>query len=212
MYSEPKFLLQEEVNEMSRYFAILHSISLGNTKLSKIASHLALSTAGISAYISKLIDLDLIEKEIPVGEKLENTKKSLYYIKDNYLRFWFCYIYPYQSYLEIGNLEYPFHKIEKEFDVWVSKTYENLCRESILYSKEIPFPLLETGRWWDKNTEIDILGLGEKEIVFGECKWSKRKWDSVYCKNYRKRQKNFQRKKKGWNIIFYFQNPVLQMN
>ena len=204
LYSEPKFLLQEEVNEMSRYFAILHSISLGNTKLSKIASHLALSTAGISAYISKLIDLDLIEKEIPVGEKLENTKKSLYYIKDNYLRFWFCYIYPYQSYLEIGNLEYPFHKIEKEFDVWVSKTYENLCRESILYSKEIPFPLLETGRWWDKNTEIDILGLGEKEIVFGECKWSKKKVGLSVLQELQEKAKKFPKKEKRVEYYILF--------
>ena len=35
------------------------------------------------------------------------------------------------------------------------------------------FPLLKVGRWWDKNTEIDIVALGEdNKIVFGECKYS----------------------------------------
>ena len=32
LYSEPKFLLQEEINDLSRYFSILNSIALGNTK------------------------------------------------------------------------------------------------------------------------------------------------------------------------------------
>ena len=33
--------------------------------------------------------------------------------------------------------------------------------------------MLKVGRWWDKNTEIDIVGLGEdNKIVFGECKYS----------------------------------------
>lgn len=34
------------------------------------------------------------------------------------------------------------------------------------------WPLL--GRWWDKNTEIDLVGLNEEEnaILFGEVKWN----------------------------------------
>ena len=91
-----------------------------------------------------------------------------------------------------------------EFDVWVSKTYENLCRESILYSKEIPFPLLETGRWWDKNTEIDILGLGEKEIVFGECKWSKKKVGLSVLQELQEKAKKFPKKEKRVEYYILF--------
>ena len=37
------------------------------------------------------------------------------------------------------------------------------------------FPLVKVGRWWDKDTEIDIVALGEdNKIVFGECKYSKK--------------------------------------
>ena len=173
LYSEPKFLLQEEVNDLSRYFSILNAISIGHTKMSAISSYLQINAGGLSPYISKLIDLDILEKEVPITENIENTKKVLYKIKDNYLKFWFSYVYPYQSYLEIENLTYIKNKIENEFDLYVSKIYEDLARESIW--ENAPFPLLKVGRWWDKEIEIGIIGLGENnKIVFGECKYSKK--------------------------------------
>ena len=175
LYSEPKFLLQEEINDLSRYFSILHAISSGNTKLSSICSQLGISSGGITSYITKLIDLDIVEKEVPVTENINNGKKGLYKIKDNYLSFWFRYVYPYQSYLEIENTAYPLEKVKSEFDLWVSKIYENLARESVLLNFSVPFPLKKLGRWWDKDEEIDIVGMGENEILFGECKWSSKK-------------------------------------
>ncbi len=175
LYSEPKFLLQEEINDLSRYFSILNSIALGNTKLSSICSHLGLNSSSMTSYITKLIDLDILEKEVPVTENIENGKKGLYKIKDNYLKFWFSYVYPYQSYLEIENLSYPLEKIKNEFNLWVSKIYEDLAREIILNHSEIPFPIKKLGRWWNSNEEIDIVGLGDNEIIFGECKWSSKK-------------------------------------
>lgn len=175
LYSEPKFLLQEEINDLSRYFSILNSIALGNTKLSSICSHLGLNSSSMTSYITKLIDLDILEKEVPVTENIENGKKGLYKIKDNYLKFWFSYVYPYQSYLEIENLSYPLEKIKNEFNLWVSKIYEDLARETILNNSEIPFPIKKLGRWWNNNEEIDIVGLGDNEIIFGECKWSNKK-------------------------------------
>lgn len=175
LYSEPKFLLQEEINDLSRYFSILNSIALGNTKLSSICSHLGLNSNSITSYITKLIDLDILEKEVPVTENIENGKKGLYKIKDNYLKFWFSYVYPYQSYLEIENLSYPLEKVKNEFNLWVSKIYEDLARETVLNNSEIPFPIKKLGRWWNNNEEIDIVGLGDNEIIFGECKWSNKK-------------------------------------
>ncbi|WP_028857144.1 ATP-binding protein [Psychrilyobacter atlanticus] len=174
LYSEPKFLLQEEINDLSRYFSIIQSIANGDTKMAAIATRLGLNSGSLSPYLSKLIDLDILEREVPVTENIDNSKKSLYYIKDNYLAFWFNYVYPYQSYLEIENLKYPLEKISSTFDLWVSKAYERLCLESLITHEEIDFPISKVGRWWSKNEEIDVVGLGENEIIFGECKWSKK--------------------------------------
>lgn len=76
-----------------------------------IATRLGFDFWSLSPYLSKLIDLDILEKKVFVTEHINNSKKSLYYLKDNYLAFWFDYICSYQSYLEIENLKYPMEKI-----------------------------------------------------------------------------------------------------
>lgn len=172
LYSEPKFLLQEEISDLSRYFSILQAVSNGDTKMSVISSRLGLGPSSLTPYISKLIELDILERKVPATEDPNKSKKALYCIKDNYLAFWFNFVYPYQSYLEIDNTDIPIKNLEEKFDLWVSKAYKRLCLESLLQEEKITFPLVRMGRWWDKNIEIDIVGLGENEIIFGSCEWS----------------------------------------
>jgi hypothetical protein len=48
-----------------------------------------------------LIELDLIERIIPVTERNpEKSKKGLYYLTDNFIEFWFKFIYPYRGILD----------------------------------------------------------------------------------------------------------------
>lgn len=43
-----------------------------------------------------------------------------------------------------------------------------------MFKIEFPFVIEKCGRWWDKNSEIDVVGIGGDNIIFGECKWSKK--------------------------------------
>ena len=95
LYEEPRFILQNEVNEPMTYFTILETIANGEHKLGNIAGKLNKNVQNITSFISKLIELEVIYKEIPVTEKLPNkSKKGLYFIKDNFFRFWFFMFYP----------------------------------------------------------------------------------------------------------------------
>ena len=50
------------------------------------------------------MDLDILERRVPVTEENpEKSKRGLYKIKDNYLRFWFAFIYPNMSFIESGH-------------------------------------------------------------------------------------------------------------
>jgi AAA+ ATPase superfamily predicted ATPase len=62
-------------------------------------------------------------------------------------------------------------KIEENFLGFVAKVYEDLAVEYTLRN----YPLLKAGRWWNKDEEIDIVGVGEKFILVGECKYSNKK-------------------------------------
>lgn len=184
LYEEPIFLLEREVGEIGTYFSIIKSIAAGHHKIGKIAAHIGINQSGATKYLRTLIELDILERITPVTEtNPEKSKNGLYVIKDNFIRFWFRFVYPYRNYLEMENTDFVIHKIRQNFnDNHVSHIYEDICRERLsdLISRDLPnFTLSKAGRWWDKNTEIDIVALDPQDsaILFGECKYSSRKID-----------------------------------
>ena len=170
LYNEAFFLLQDEISEGVTYFSILEVIANGAHKLGERASRLQKPVTNITSFMKKLIDLEIIYKDIPVTEN-HKSKKGEYYIKDNFLRFYFSYVFPYRSQLEIGNIEFVLDRLRLTFNEFVGKTYEDLAREYVLNN----FNVIKCGRWWDKDTEIDILAIGDEFTLFRECKWQNRK-------------------------------------
>lgn len=183
LYDEPNFLLQKEVVEIGSYFSIIKAIAHGNQKLSQIASLLEIKQTGLSKYLSTLIRLDIIERQVPITEhNLSKSKKGLYRIKDNFIKFWFAFVYPYMSYLESGHSEIVIEKIKRNFvDQHVSYVYENICKEYMerIFNFNNPWGIHynKVGRWWDKNEEIDIIAYDNEgsDMIFCECKFWKDK-------------------------------------
>ena len=179
LYEEPYFLLQNEVSEVGSYFSIIKSIAAGNRKLGNIASNLGINPTNLSKYLQTLINLDILEREVPITEEnIEKSKKGQYKIKDNFIAFWFQFIYPNKALLEMGKDEAVLKKIKSNFiDNNVSYIYEDVCREKMwdLNDEKIKVTFDKIGRWWDANHEIDIVGLNSdgNEIIFGECKYYK---------------------------------------
>lgn len=180
LYDEPHFLLQQEVSEVGSYFAILKAIAAGNHKLSDIAKVLEIKQTGLTKYLKTLIDLDILEREVPITEENpEKSKKGLYKMKDNYIRFWFAFIYPNRSFIESGNSDFVMQKIRNHVtDNHIAYVYEDICREKMWELNAggtWPFYFSKVGRYWDSRTEIDIVALAPdgNSIIFGECKYWK---------------------------------------
>jgi AAA+ ATPase superfamily predicted ATPase len=172
LYEEPRYILQNEVNEPINYFTILEVISNGEHKIGNIAGKLNKNVQNITSFMAKLIELDVVYKEIPITETNPlKSKKGLYFIKDNFFRFWFLYVLSHKSQLEIGNTQYVLEKIKKNFTGFVAKTYEDLCAEYALKNYDVS----KCGRWWNKNKEIDVVGIAQDYMIVGECKYSNKK-------------------------------------
>ena len=178
LYEEPLFLLQNEVLEVGNYFSIIKSIASGNRKLGNIASNLSVSPTSLSKYLQTLINLDILEREVPVTEKnSEKSKKGQYKIKDNFIAFWFQFIYPNKAFLEMGQEQVVLNKIKKNFiDNNVSFVYEDVCREKMWELNaegKLGMSFDKLGRWWNQDQEIDIVGVDTtgEDIIFGECKY-----------------------------------------
>ena len=172
LYEEPKFILKDEIREPITYFSILQVISQGEHKIGKIASKLGIETKNLTSFIEKLIDLEIIKRDVPITEKNPaKSKKGLYFIKDNFFNFWFRYVFPYQSFLETERYDFVLNKIKLELDYYISYVFEDISRDFLFHKAELPFIIQKIGRWWDKEIEIDIVATGEEEILFGECKY-----------------------------------------
>ena len=182
LYEEPFFLLKNESMTAVNYFSIIKAIADGNHKLGKIAGSLGLETSGVTPYLSTLTDLGFIEKRTPVTEKNPGkSRKGLYFISDNFIRFWFRYVYPYKGELELDNMQIVLDEINKDFiKKYVAFAYEDICKDifaDLCKKGRIPFAPSRIGSYWlndyGGNTEIDVMAVDHqnKRIFAGECKY-----------------------------------------
>lgn len=182
LYEEPNFLLKSESLTAVNYFSIIKTIADGNHKLGKIASALGQESSSLTPYLSTLSDLGFIEKRTPITEKNpEKSRKGLYFIADNFLRFWFCYVYPYKGELELDNMQIVLDEIHKDFkEKFVAFAYEDICKDifaKLCSNNAISFVPSRIGSYWlndyDGDTEIVVMSVDHqnKQVFAGECKY-----------------------------------------
>ena len=216
LYEEPFFLLRSESLSAVNYFSIIKTIADGNHKLGKIASALNQDTSSITPYLSTLTELGFIEKRIPVTEKnLEKTRKGLYFISDNFIRFWFHYVYPYKGELELDNVQIVLDEINKDFkEKFVAFAYEDICKEifqNLCKKGSVDFVPSRIGSYWlndiNNDTEIDVMAIDNqnKRVFVGECKYHIKPVDAqVYFSLKEKVENNDEIKKAfpGFELIY----------
>ena len=174
---EPELLLSEEFDDPRSYLSILKAIGLGRTKFSEIVQESQLPSTALPGYIKTLVSLRLIVKETPITDPIpEKSKRGTYSLADSFLRLYFGFIYPNISLIKSGNYNAVFQHHGEILTNLIAKAYEDTSIEFI--KKEIQNGVLphfeELGRWWNKNTEIDVVGLNQQDntILFVETKWN----------------------------------------
>ena len=216
LYEEPNFLLTDEVQVPTNYFSIIKVIADGNHKLGTIAGILGLETSALTPYLKTLSELGFTEKQVPVTEKnAEKTRKGLYFISDNFLRFWFRYVYPYKGELELDNTQISLDELDKDFkEKFVAFAYEDICKEifaRLCSDKAIDFTPSKIGSYWlnDKsgNTQIDVMAVDtvNKRLFAGECKYHNQPIDAdVYFELVKKVDNSSEIKSafKGYTVIY----------
>lgn len=213
LYEETEFLLKNEVQEVGSYYSIIKTIASGCEKLSDISSALGINATNLPKYLKVLIDLDILERVVPVTEdKPEKSKNGLYKIKDNYIRFWFKFVYPHKSYIESEHTEFVMEKIKEGFvKNHVSYVYEDVCRNEYLHTlianNAFSFVPTRIGKWWDrKDTEIDVVATdNDNNIIFGECKYTQKPMDiNIYYDLLKKVERvNWKKADRNEHFVFF---------
>lgn len=181
LYEEVPFLLRQELREPRVYQAILGAISGGASKYSELSSKTGLDRTNLPTYLHTLADLGIVRREVPIMEAVpQKSRKGIYRIQDDFISFWYRFVYPNLDRLEMGEIDGVFDsEIREELHQYISKRCERvitgLFRRPPLNSL-VPFQVSFSGRQWSRTEEFDVVLLdAERRNAFiGEIKWSKK--------------------------------------
>ena len=199
LYEEPINLLKQEVREPAIYTAIITAIAKGASRMSEISNQINENTNVCSAYIKTLMNLGIIQKETPYGEKASH--KAIYSIEDNMFRFWYRFVLENNSIIARGATDLVYKRIEPKLSDYMGKIFEDICKQYLwkqLLTNKCPVEFTSLGRWWGNDpiekcqTEIDIMGEQDKNTaLFAECKWTNEKVNQSVLETLVKRSKLF---------------------
>ena len=179
--SEGKNMLVDEFGkDYGIYFSILTLIAQGRNTRSELES--ALNIKELSGYLKNLNEeYGLIAKMQPIYEKSSN-KNVHYTINDQFLKFWFRFIYKYVHIIEAGGNEKLKTIAERDFTTFSGKSLEHYFNEVLKESGQYT----RLGYWHDRKgeNEIDIIAEDEleKKIEFIEVKRQAKNFDEEVLK------------------------------
>lgn len=175
LYREPDFLLREELRDVDNYYAVLMAIAHGATTNQKIAAYTKIDPRSLHYYLKQIEELGYLRRRYPLRGKKPAGRTVRYVLDDPLLRFWFRFVYPNTSYIaQMGAADALRNRIRPELDSYYGTCFESLCREALpaLYARDGLTANFEVGEYWDKATQIDVVGWRDDGWTdLGECKW-----------------------------------------
>ena len=183
LYEEPIKLFQDDVKDIVKTSTIMSYIGSGANRLSEIASRCNEPATNQSRPLKKLIDLGFLEREVPFNTDEKSSKKSLYKITDPFMAFYYQFIVPNRSFIELGRRLPIEQTLNAHFTEYVGVHWEKLCRDAVSGNLVNGVLYNRAKRWWGtvhneenrpEQVEFDVMAesLDKKYLLVGECKWT----------------------------------------
>ena len=189
-------LIEEMGKEYGTYFSILSLISSSKTSRSEIESILEKNIGG---YLDKLENEYYVIKKVKPFLAKETGRIQKYFIDDNFLNFWFRYIYKYKTTIEIENFDQINSFVKNDFRSYSGRFLEKYFIEKL----EIEQKYTEIGTYWERanQNEIDIVAVNEfnKKALIAEVKLNPAK---ISLNNLKFKARNLEQKLKGFKIEY----------
>lgn len=187
MFHAAENLIGDSLRELSVYETILAAIAAGNDKLNDISTKTGFSRAKVSVYMKNLSSFDIIQKVVSFETGgWDNAKKGIYRIQDNYVNFWFHFVYPHMSDLYMMRPEEFYDAyIAPGLDEYISRYFTEVCMEYLgllgLVGR-LPLKIAKMGTWIGKAGTIDIIAQNEiRQNMVGLCNWDEPELTMEMC-------------------------------
>jgi AAA+ ATPase superfamily predicted ATPase len=161
-------LIEESGKDYTIYFSILECIARGLTTRGDIENYLG--QIEIGGYLSRLErDFSIVSQQRPIFAK-PSSKQVRYFIEDNFISFWFRFIYKYQNFIESGSYQLLENIIRRDYNVFSGITLERYFKAKYKESGQYT----NLGGFWDRKgeNEIDLIAINEldRTVEFVEIK------------------------------------------
>lgn len=158
--------------ESATYYSILSLIAEGHTSIGEIESVLQTST---SAYLRNLeVNYSLLERVRPMFASVR-SQGVRYRIADNFMLFWFRFVYPYQRLVAMQRSDRLLEVVQQGYNQFIGIMLERYFRQK--YMEEGDWT--DVGGWWDARggNEIDLVAVDDvsKHICIAEVKMQKKR-------------------------------------
>lgn len=147
---------QEFSDDSATYFSILQLIASGKNTRSDIDGAMQ---KDMGVYLQNL------EKNFMMVSRLKpllakpSSKVTTYEISDQFLRFWFRFVWPYQSLVERRQLTLLRQNMGQHYEQFSGRTLEQYFQTKAMETGQYTL----VGNWWDRKgeNEIDMIALNE---------------------------------------------------
>lgn len=165
-------LISEFGKDYATYFSILSLIAEGKTTQREVDSVIGKNTGSYLVNLEE--EYSLIQRQKPMFAK-PGSRSARYFIQDNYLRFWFRFIFPNNALLEIGKNKMLIDYVNEHYNQYSGLLLEKYFREFVAEQQDVT----DIGNYWDKNgeNEIDLIALNRfsKSALIAEVKRNQKK-------------------------------------
>lgn len=168
IFSDNSFFLEEGKDvligefgkDYGNYFSVLSLIASSKTDRSSIESILNMPVGGFLDKLEK--DYNIITRNRPFMAK-EGSRSIRYKIEDNFLNFWFRFIFKYRSTIEIGNYGYVREIVERDYEMFSGLVLEKYFRTKLIETMEYS----DVKSYWNNKgeDEIDIVAINEMNMT-----------------------------------------------
>lgn len=209
LHQEPQRILLDDMNSTTQTNSIIAVIAHGAHRLTEICARLQKPATNLSRPLANLRDLGYITRELPFGESEKSTKKTLYKIADPYLQFWYRFVFPQLSLLEVDRINLVYQMIQAHFASHAAGVWEDLARTSCAWGDIAGIAWKPGQRWWGngkdgKVMEIDVIAESADKtcLLLGEVKWSDAVNIEETLAQLRQKSENLPCRKPAQNILF----------
>lgn len=182
LFNDPREVLDEELRTPGTYYSLLEELATGSRSIGDLATALGRRTTDLQGYLRTLIGMRIVRRVAPVTAGARE-RSNRYVLADDFLRFWFRFVFPFQEDLRTGVDARALYddEIAPALNDHLSPAFEELCR---IWARRMG-RATTVGAWWGNalnehrktgvrfTEEVDVVGLRRSvATLIGECKWT----------------------------------------